>query len=147
MTNKDNFDEVIKELAMEAATVYNNNAKTVASFDNFRTIIDETIEEYNYKGKNFKTKYLPVILAMALKKQEFKDYSFFLNELKTLNKNINALELVEKNVGMSKNPNKLKEILKRNGFGNIRTNMIPKGFLVRVKRTRGDKTFLGFYHI
>jgi hypothetical protein len=137
MTNKNNFDEVVKELAMEAAEVYNNNIKTVASFEKFRTIIDETIEEYNYNGKNFKTKYLPVILAMALEKQE---------KLSNLKKLI-SVDFNKLYDGMVDSANKLKELLERNGFGNVKTNAIPKGSLVRVKRTKGDKTFLGFYHI
>lgn len=64
------WKEVVEELAHEVSQAYLKNYKVVASLEKYKYIITETIEEYGYSGKNFKTKYLPVIIAMALEKFE-----------------------------------------------------------------------------
>ena len=45
--------------------------KEALSIEEYEEIIEKTINNYNYNGHNFNPAYLPVIIAMALKEQEF----------------------------------------------------------------------------
>jgi hypothetical protein len=66
---KDYSTETASLLGKEAGKAFKDSYNTAKSLQKFQSIINETINEYNYKGNNFKTIYLPVILAMALEKQ------------------------------------------------------------------------------
>ena len=56
--------------------------ETTVSISIHKDIIDEVIKNYNFKGRNFKVEYLPVILATAMEAAE--------------DRNIDADKLVER---------------------------------------------------
>jgi hypothetical protein len=66
------MDEATTILAHEAADIYNSNARIALSFSKYQDIIESTIDDFGYKGKNFDMKRLPIIIAMALTKLEEK---------------------------------------------------------------------------
>ena len=79
INNKNYYDSIENRLAKILAKKIQNSILDIDHIKNETDLIDEykdiirsTINKYNYNGKNFNPAYLPVILAMALKEQEFK---------------------------------------------------------------------------
>lgn len=83
--------------ASNAVNDINDIKESVTSIIAYKDIIDKVITDYNFKGRNFKVEYLPVILAMmveeVLDKQENRKKE--LDKVKKVFKKIEANKLAE----------------------------------------------------
>lgn len=78
MKTSDIFRKLYKKFALRSNILLIDHKVLINEFDSItknREIIRKVIDEYNFKGRNFKVEYLPAILAMAIeeyKKEENK---------------------------------------------------------------------------
>lgn len=64
---------IMSKQYMKACNERDHLIQESLTIDEYETIIEKTINAYNYNGHNFNPAYLPVILSMALKEQEFQN--------------------------------------------------------------------------